>query len=205
MSNAIKPETASADAVLQYSDVRLRQVSAAVPESAFDSPQFHDWVQRLNASRQTFGGIGIAAPQIGLFSRLILIDIPAYERIGFGKVEAIAMHALVNPEIVWYSDDKLKAAEGCLSVLGYEGFLVRSSRIRLVAFTPQGQRLEFEADSLYARCLQHEIDHLDGILYPDRVAELRDLRKIQAVQADDPVLSHNRYVPRPDALTATIM
>ncbi len=196
MSIELKAPVVEADPVLQFDDTRLRQISAAVASAEFDSPQLQDWITRLNQSRQVFGGIGIAAPQVGLFMRLVIIDIPAYERPGFGQVEAIPFHALVNPEIVWYSDDKIKAAEGCLSVKGYEGFLVRPSKIGIIAYTPQGQRREFEANGLYARCLQHEIDHLDGILYPDLVAELRDLRKVQPVSSDDPVLARNSQITR---------
>jgi peptide deformylase len=203
MSNQNEKEQRQADPVLQFNDERLRQVSPAVPEALFDSAELNDWVARLNQSRIVYGGIGIAGPQIGLFQRLVVIDIPAHERPGFGQVEAVPFHALVNPEIVWFSDeDKLKAAEGCLSVKGYEGFVVRPRRIGLVAYTPEGKRIEFEADSLYARALQHEIDHLDGILYVDRVATLRDLRKVQPVEADDPVLGYNRYIPRPDLTLA---
>jgi peptide deformylase len=181
----------AADPVLQFDDLRLRDKSAPVSENIFDSEALREWVKRLNLSRQVYGGIGIAAPQIGLFQRLVVIDIPAHERVGFGQVAASPLHALINPEIVWYSDDKIKAGEGCLSVRGYEGYVVRPTRIGLIAYTPEGKKLEFEADSLYARCLQHEIDHLDGILYPDRVAELKDLRKVQAVELSDPVLAFN--------------
>jgi peptide deformylase len=198
-SNSAQP--VAADPVLQFDNPALRQLSAAIAESDFDSAQLHDWINRLNRARQEFGGIGIAAPQIGLFYRLIVIEIPAYERPGFGQVQAVPMHALINPEIVWYSDDTIKAAEGCLSVLGYEGFVVRPSSVRVVAYTPQGHRLEFEAASLYARCLQHEIDHLEGILYTDHIKELRDIRKVQSVAADDPVLAHNRLIARSQAIT----
>ncbi len=203
MADVTQEEIAKADPVLQFEDERLRQVSAAMPEKLFDSEELQQWVERLNLSRRVYGGIGIAAPQIGLFQRLVVIDIPAYERVGFGQIEAIPLHALINPEIVWYSDDKFKAGEGCLSVKGYEGFVVRPRRIGIVALDQQGKKLEFEADSLYARVLQHEIDHLDGILYPDRVAELRDIRKVQAVAADDPVLNYNRTIARP--LEAMVM
>ena len=179
------------DPVLQFTDERLRQVSAPVAEANFDSAELADYVQRLNGSRIVYGGIGIAAPQIGLFQRIVVIDIPAHERVGFGQVEATPLHALINPEIVWFSDDRFKAGEGCLSVRGYEGYVTRPARIGVVAFDEKGKRLEFEANSLYARALQHEIDHLDGILYPDRVTELRDLRKVIPVEASDPVLALN--------------
>lgn len=203
MSEKNEKDQNAVDPVLQYDDPRLRQISEPFSEADFDSEKLQDWIKRLNRSRQVFGGIGIAAPQIGLFTRLIVVDIPAYERVGFGKVEAIPLHALINPEIVWFGEDKIKVAEGCLSVKGYEGFVVRPVKIGVVAYTPEGKRLEFETDSLYARVLQHEIDHLDGILYPDRIAELKDIRKVQPVTLDDPVLANNRYIARP-AVTFTM-
>jgi peptide deformylase len=203
MSNSPELDRQSADPVLQFDNRRLRQASAPIAEGDFDSEKLQGWITRLNQSRQVYGGIGIAAPQIGLFYRLVVIEIPAYERVGFGQVEAVARHALINPEITWFSEDNIKAAEGCLSVLNYEGFVIRPRRVRVVAYTPQGNRLEFEADSLYARCLQHEIDHLDGILYPDRIKELKDLRKIEAVKSDDPVLAYNRII-KPPTTTAIL-
>lgn len=186
------------DPVLQYNDPRLRQVSPPVPDAMLGSAELQNWVERLNAARKHYGGVGIAAPQIGLFQRLVVVEYPEYERVGFGKVNALPLTALVNPQIVWFGEAKMKAGEGCLSVRGYEGFVVRPTRIGIVAWTIEGQRYEFEADSLYARVLQHEIDHLDGILYPDRVATLRDIRKIQEVTLDDPVLAHNRLIVRPE-------
>lgn len=179
------------DPVLQFMDERLRQVSAPVSEDIFDTPELNNLLKRMNESMIVYGGIGIAGPQIGLFQRLVVINIPALERPGFGQVEATPLHALINPEIVWFSDDRFKAGEGCLSVRGYEGFVTRPARIGVVAYNEKGKRLEFEASSLYARALQHEIDHLNGILYTDLVAELRDLRKVQPVGPTDPVLKGN--------------
>lgn len=193
----------AADPVLQFTDERLRQISVPVAEEEFDTPGLKDYSERLALSMRETGGVGIAAPQVGLFKRLVVIDIPAYERVGFGWVEAVPLHTLVNPEIVWFSEDKIKAAEGCLSVKGYEGFVIRPKRVGVVAYSPEGKRLEIEAGSLYARVLQHEIDHINGILYPDRVATLRDIRKIASIELNDPVLARNNLIPRPE--TSTLM
>lgn len=189
------------DPVLQFTDHRLRQISTALPEADFDSAELADKLKRMNESMIVYGGIGIAAPQIGLFERLVVINIPALERPGFGKVDPTPLHALVNPEIVWYSDDQFKAGEGCLSVRGFEGYVVRPARIGVIAYDEKGKRLEFEASSLYARALQHEIDHLNGILYTDRVAELRDLRRVSPVDANDPVWSGNPKFGKAEALS----
>ena len=186
----------SVDPVLQFDDLRLREVSAPIPEAMFGSAELQNWVERLNASRIKYGGVGIAAPQIGLFQRLVVVEYPEYERVGFGVVKAQPLTALVNPEIVWYGDDKMKSGEGCLSVRGYEGFVSRPTKVGVIAWTTEGQKYEFETDSLYARVLQHEIDHLNGILYTDRIAALRDLRKVQPVALEDPVLAFNKLIDR---------
>ncbi|WP_164013459.1 peptide deformylase [Pyxidicoccus trucidator] len=191
MSQVAQPEAKQAWPVLQFDDARLRQLSARVDEADLGGPRLQEWISQLDLSRRVHGGIGIAAPQTGLFRRLVVIEIPAHERVGFGQVQAVPFHALVNPEIVWRDGPEFKAAEACLSVEGYEGFVMRPPRVGVVAYTPQGRRLEIEASGLYARCLQHEIDHLDGILYPDRIAELGDLRKVVQVAANDPVLARN--------------
>lgn len=188
--------TDNVDPVLQFTDERLRQVSEIVPDAMFETAELNGLLDRMNRSMIVYGGIGIAAPQIGLFQRLVVINIPAMERPGFGQVEATPLHTLINPEIVWSSDDRFKAGEGCLSVRGYEGYVVRPARIGVVAYDARGKRLEFEASNLYARALQHEIDHLNGILYTDLVAELRDIRKVQPVDAADPVLSGNTLIGR---------
>lgn len=188
------------DPVLQFNDERLRQVSAVVSDNLFQTEELNQLLDRMNRSMIVYGGIGIAAPQIGIFQRLVVINIPAMERVGFGQVEATPLHSLINPEIVWYSDNQFKAGEGCLSVRGYEGYVTRPATVGIVAYDANGKRLEFEASSLYGRALQHEIDHLNGILYPDRVAELRDMRKVQPVDATDPVLSRNLKLSKTAAL-----
>lgn len=198
-----QPQIENVDPVLQFTDERLRQVADPVAQAAFESAELNNWITRLDRSRQVFGGIGIAAPQIGLFQRIVVIEIPAHERIGFGQVEATPWQALINPEIVWFGEDRFKAAEGCLSVRGYEGYVVRPARIGVVAYDATGKRLEFEAGSLYARCLQHELDHLNGILYPDLIAELKDLRKVQPVEALDPVLAYNARLGQAARLVKT--
>jgi peptide deformylase len=177
--------------VLQFPDIRLRQHCAPVESGEFGTPQLYRWIEQLNRARQASRGIGIAGPQIGLMKRLIVIDIPAKDWIVFGPVDPVPMHALINPQILWSSAESTKAVETCLSICGYMGFVPRPLRIGVRAWTPDGELTEFEAESIYARCLQHEIDHLDGILYPDRVTDLRDIFRVQPVEAADPLLGCN--------------
>ena len=111
-------------------------------------------------------GIGLAAPQIGVSRRVTVIDLRRED-------EPEARVALVNPRVVWVSKESEKAPEGCLSIPGMEEVVTRPWSIRVEGFDPDGNEVHIEADELFARALQHEIDHLDGILFPDRISALK--------------------------------
>ena len=111
-------------------------------------------------------GIGLAAPQVGVSRRVTVIDLRREE-------EPEARVALVNPRVVWVSEESEKAPEGCLSIPGMEEVVTRPWSIRVEGFDPHGNEVHLEADELFARALQHEIDHLDGILFPDRISALK--------------------------------
>jgi peptide deformylase len=117
-------------------------------------------------------GIGLAAPQVGVGQRVIVLDVPREDE-GPGK----HLMKLVNPEIV-ERDGSIVWEEGCLSVPDYTAPVTRARRILLRAWTPDEQEIEIEAEDLLAVALQHEIDHLDGKLFLDRLSRLkRDLYK----------------------------
>jgi peptide deformylase len=111
-------------------------------------------------------GIGLAAPQIGVSRRVIVVDLRREDH----DDEPMA---LVNPRVVWSSSDTAKQTEGCLSIPGLEEIVERPAKVRVEAHDPEGKRVELHADELLARALQHEIDHLDGILFLDRVSALK--------------------------------
>ncbi|MCA1743512.1 MAG: peptide deformylase [Desulfonatronovibrio sp.] len=110
-------------------------------------------------------GIGLAAPQVGEGLRLVTVDIS-----GPDKKEELMV--LVNPEIV-EEEGEAESEEGCLSVIGYKTYVKRSEKVRVKATDLEGKPVEIEADDLLAICLQHEIDHLDGILFIDRISRLK--------------------------------
>jgi len=127
-------------------------------------------------------GIGLAAPQIGLSLRLCVLDVQDDEGSDAGRL------ALVNPEIVRTSRQTDKSTEGCLSIPDLEEFVTRSARVTVRATGPNGEPIEVEADGLLARALQHELDHLDGILFIDRVSPLKRrilLKKWKKSQEED--------------------
>lgn len=105
-------------------------------------------------------GVGLAAPQIGILKRVIVVDIAD----GSGPV------ALINPEIL-YSEGSTVEEEGCLSVPNEIGSVERPQKVRVRALNSEGEKIEIEAEDLFARALCHEIDHLDGILFTDKIIE----------------------------------
>jgi peptide deformylase len=117
-------------------------------------------------------GIGLAAPQVGVGQRMIVLDVPRE-----GEEHGKRLMKLINPEIV-ERDGSIVWEEGCLSVPDYTAPVTRARRILLRAWTPDQQEIEIEAEELLAVALQHEIDHLDGKLFLDRISRLkRDLYK----------------------------
>ncbi len=123
-------------------------------------------VRDLYQSMYHAEGVGLAAPQIGISKQVLVIDLRDDE-------EPDARLALINPRIVWHSDEKDKSAEGCLSIPGLEEVVQRPSDVHVEGMDPDGQPVRVEAQDLFARALQHEIDHLDGILFVDRVSGLK--------------------------------
>ena len=109
-------------------------------------------------------GVGLAAPQVGVSDRIIVVDPHDDETKPF---------ALINPEILEASKDTEKNEEGCLSIPGVRDMVERSMKVRVRGMTEQGEVKEFEAEGLVSRILQHEVDHLDGILFFDRVGPLK--------------------------------
>jgi peptide deformylase len=144
------------------------------PAQPIDDPSA-EWVQRLIADMlETLvdaEGIGLAAPQVHRSLRLILF-FDAEDRDEVADRRPIA---LINPEIEPLDDALEPGWEGCLSIPGLRGLVPRHARIGYRGVTPQGRIIEREACGLHARVVQHEVDHLDGVLYPMRMPDLRQL------------------------------
>ena len=120
-------------------------------------------------------GIGLAAPQVGASQRVIVIDVAR-------EGEKANPMRIANPEIIWRSEETTVAQEGCLSVPEHYADVSRSAQIRLRYLDHENEIREIDADGLLATCLQHEIDHLDGVLFVDHISALKRgmiLRKLQ--------------------------
>ena len=151
--------------LLQYPDPRLKQVSHSVQEF---TAELREFIQELETTMRTGpGGVGIAAPQVGRFERIVLVDVSCKPRIPHhGRL------VLINPEILAW-EGMVKGREGCMSVPDYTGNVIRAEQIQLKAWDEQGQAHEYVMQGFEARAVQHEIDHLDGLLFLDRLGSRR--------------------------------
>lgn len=155
--------------VLRMGDPRLLQV--ARPVADFPSPELDALVADLHDTMAAENGAGLAAPQIGVGLRVVVFGYTASPR--YPEAPPVPPTVLVNPEIQVVGDATESGWEGCLSVPGMRGLVTRPARIRYRGHTPRGELVEREAEGFHARVVQHECDHLDGILYPRRVRGLR--------------------------------
>ena len=150
--------------VLKFPDRRLAEVSEPIEEV---SDEIRMLVKDMLDVMYDEPGIGLAAPQVGETIRLIVVDTEWTEE-GAEKSPLV----LVNPEIV-QREGKLSWTEGCLSVPDFQAEVERAEQVRLLATDLDGQELVIDAEGLRAVCFQHEVDHLDGILFIDRISRLK--------------------------------
>ncbi len=156
--------------VLKMGDPRLLQVSR--PVKKFGTEELENLIADMLDTMAALDGAGLAAPQIGVPQRVVIFGLQSNPR--YPEVEPIPMTVLVNPSIEFISSEVESGWEGCLSVPGMRGKVDRYLRIRYTGFDQYGTALEWEAEGFHARVVQHECDHLDGILYPMRIGDLRD-------------------------------
>ena len=160
----------------------------AEPVSDPKAPEIHRLIADMVDTLADASGIGLSAPQVHVPKRVVIFHIPqsrAYEVSGDEaeegeeteeeESEAVPMTVLINPEIEALTDEKITGVEGCLSLPDMIGMVPRFSHIRYKALAPDGSTLEREAKGYHARVVQHECDHLDGILYPMRMEDLSTL------------------------------
>jgi len=150
--------------VLQFPDPRLKRVSEPIAEV---TDEIRELARELCDVMYDEPGIGLAAPQVGEAIRLIVVDTEWTEEDG----ERHPL-VLVNPEIV-ERDGKVTWTEGCLSVPDFTADVERAARVKLKALDLDLQPVEIDAEDLQAVCFQHEIDHLDGVLFIDRISRLK--------------------------------
>lgn len=153
-----------------YGDPVLKRKSQ--PVERFDAA-LAGLASAMSEAMYKASGVGLAAPQVGVSKRLVVMDVdwPASARNGRKQAEKPKKHLriMVNPQIVWESEDDSSFEEGCLSLPEITGEVFRPARVKVRYQDLEGQEREEEMDGLLARCAQHEIDHLDGVLFVDRL------------------------------------
>ncbi|MGC3964935.1 MAG: peptide deformylase [Rhodocyclaceae bacterium] len=153
--------------VLKMGDPRL--LRRAQPVTQFDTPALHALVADMFETMAHLSGAGLAAPQIGVDLRLVIFGFASNPR--YPQANAVPETVLINPVIEPLSDEMEEGWEGCLSVPGLRGVVPRYTRLRYTGFDQYGNSIDRVAEGFHARVVQHECDHLDGILYPMRITD----------------------------------
>ena len=156
--------------VLRMGDPRLLEI--AQPVKAFASEQLRALIRDMFDTMHDYQGAGLAAPQIGVPLRVVIFGVNDNPR--YPEAERVPTTVLINPEITVTSLRKESGWEGCLSVPGMRGKVDRYAHIRYRGYDPEGNEINRDARGFHARVVQHECDHLDGILYPARIRDMRD-------------------------------
>jgi peptide deformylase len=162
--------------VLRMGDPRLLAVASEV--KAFRSEELKALIADMRDTMAHLNGAGLAAPQIGVGLRVVIFGVSANPR--YPKAEEVPDTVLVNPVLTPLASDMEEDWEGCLSVPGLRGWVPRYRHVRYEGFDQNGERIERVVSGFHARVVQHECDHLDGILYPMRI---RDFSKFGFIEA----------------------
>jgi len=158
---AIIPIRVAPDPILKQKSKRVRTIDGSI----------HKLIGDMIETMHSAGGVGLAAPQVGVPWRVVVIGIPGEEDI-----------VLINPEIVRRTGERL-VDEGCLSVPGYIGQIKRAELVRVKGRDQNGREVRIKANGLLAEVLEHEIDHLNGVLYINHLESMDKLRKIEPEEA----------------------
>jgi peptide deformylase len=154
--------------VLKMGDPRLLRV--ALPVAAFGAPELETLVADMRDTMHAQNGAGLAAPQIGVGLRVVIFGVEANPR--YPEAEPVPFTVLINPELTPIGEEMEEGWEGCLSVPGMRGLVPRYRQLRYTGFDAAGRPIDRTVGDFHARVVQHEVDHLDGILYPRRIRDL---------------------------------
>ncbi len=163
------PRTMTVRRVLKMGDPLLYRRADPVPN--LDTPELHALIQDMFDTMHALNGAGLAAPQIGASQRVVIFEVSANSR--YPDVETVPTTVLINPVLAPIGDEMEEGWEGCLSVPGLRGRVSRHQHLRYTGFDAMGNPIDRTVSGFHARVVQHECDHLDGILYPMRLADIR--------------------------------
>jgi peptide deformylase len=154
--------------VLKMGDPVLRQVAAAVTK--LNTPELHALIADMDETMRALNGAGIAAPQIGVSQRVVIFELLENPR--YPHVSPVPYTVLVNPVLTVLGEEQDEGWEGCLSVPGLRGLVPRYQHLRYQGFDAHGNPIDRTVSGFHARVVQHEVDHLDGVLFPQRVKDM---------------------------------
>jgi len=168
--------------VLRMGDRRLLERSS--PVERFDTPELHALLQDMRDTMDALNGAGLAAPQIGEQLRVVIFGVARNPR--YPSAEPVPYTVLINPIITPLSEDLEEGWEGCLSVPGMRGVVPRYTQLRYQGYDQFGVPIDRSVSGFHARVVQHEYDHLDGILYPMRIRDMRNFGFHDVIFPDQP-------------------
>ena len=158
--------------IVKAGDPILKSPSTVVTN--FGSKELYDLIEYLFYNLEYYNGAGIAAPQIGENKRIFVYGFA--KNLRYPEMEPIEKTVLINPDIYFFSEEKNDFYEGCLSLPNIKGLVSRSTNIRIKAQTIEGNILDKVVNGFEARIIQHEFDHLNGILFPMKMSDLSTLK-----------------------------
>lgn len=164
-------------------DPRLLGVAESVQQ--FDTPELHALLEDMHDTMRALDGAGLAAPQIGVSLQVVVFGLEKNPR--YPDAEPVPYTVLVNPTLTPLGDEIEEGWEGCLSVPGMRGLVPRHSRLRYRGYDQYGNAIDRTVSGFHARVVQHECDHLHGILYPMRIRDLRNFGYTEALFGDSPL------------------
>jgi len=170
--------------ILKMGDARLLERSKSVDR--FGTPELKALLADMRETMVAAQGAGLAAPQIGVGLRVVIFGFEHNQR--YPDAEPVPYTELVNPVLTAVTTEMEEGWEGCLSVPGLRGQVPRFTRLRYTGFDPDGRPIQREASGFHARVVQHEVDHLDGILYPMRIRDMRSLGFTEVLFPDAAVI-----------------
>jgi peptide deformylase len=170
--------------VLKMGDPRLLQ--QARPLERFDTPELHALLTDMRDTMAHLAGAGLAAPQIGIGLQVVIFGVEQNPR--YPQAEEIPDTVLINPVLTSLSDELEEDWEGCLSVPGLRGMVPRNAHLRYQGYDERGNSIDRSVSGFHARVVQHECDHLMGILYPMRIRDFSKFGFIQALFPGEDIL-----------------
>jgi len=162
--------------IVQAGDPVLRKKGRELTKDEIRSPQIQQLIELMHITMRDAPGVGLAAPQVGVSIQLAVIEDPeeylehlSEDQLAATQRSAEPFHVIINPKLTLLDHGKATFFEGCLSVEGYQAIVERALAVRVECLNERGEEITINAHGWYARILQHEIDHLNGTLYIDRM------------------------------------